>query len=521
MAANLAEATALAESGNESKASTYFLMYIYSGFTTAVSQSPKLTKPLKEMSACEKIMVIVQHQNDCIAKLAEGVAAIDITDGQADAGDPVLEAYKKFLDKQKQDEVKKAAKQKQDEVKKAAQAKEQAEKQAAEEEKRIAAEEAKAEQAASIERALKEAGYATYEDLVKDLKEVRFNVGDPDARYAAYDDPPAKRKMYTLLIDPKYAPLGADLLAPVVKAGDNLTANKLLMIWSTRLGEIAKAMSCEDALSSLRDPGTAPPSVRFDKLSAVEKLDRVRAKLPPTQTEADAAAAAAAAAGGAAAVAAGYESYAEFMAKLECPKGHETYDKLKIIQENADLILAASDGAAARWFMQCDAGAIGVKHVASSWYSSLFATEEALIKVHKCKDAMPPAEWESLSGLERLRRIRDLIPNKKEAKVLVDDGPRLAAEKKAREEAKRAREVAEREALELAKAKAAGFETIAEKAVWERTQEAQKQKDRESKLSAMGCSEALDQGLTSGIRAGYGCHADRWGNCTGCREHDI
>ena len=259
MAANLAEATALAESGDESKASMYFMMKINSVFTKAVAQSPKLPKPLKEMSACEKITVIVQHQNDCIARLAEGVAAIDISDGQAGAEDPVLEAYKKFLEVEKKKAAKAAA---------AAAAAKQ------EEEKRIAAEKAKAEQAASIELALKEAGYATYADLERDLEEVRFNVGDAKVKYAAYDDAPAIRKMYTLLIDPEYAPLGADLLAPIVKAGDNEIANKLLMLWSTRLGEIAKAMSCEDALSSLRDPGTAPPSVRFDKLSAVEKLER-------------------------------------------------------------------------------------------------------------------------------------------------------------------------------------------------------------------------------------------------------
>jgi len=37
---------------------------------------------------------------------------------------------------------------------------------------------------------------------------------------------------------------------------------------------------------------------------------------------------------------------------------------------------------------------------------------------------------------------------------------------------------------------------------------------------AMSASEALRQGLTSGISAtSTSCHEDSWGNCTGCREH--
>jgi len=39
-------------------------------------------------------------------------------------------------------------------------------------------------------------------------------------------------------------------------------------------------------------------------------------------------------------------------------------------------------------------------------------------------------------------------------------------------------------------------------------------------VPAISVEEARRQGLTSGISAtSISCHEDRWGNCTGCREH--
>ena len=45
--------------------------------------------------------------------------------------------------------------------------------------------------------------------------------------------------------------------------------------------------------------------------------------------------------------------------------------------------------------------------------------------------------------------------------------------------------------------------------------------ERQAKMRSMCSVDAKTLVLTSGIRAGYSCNADQWGNCQGCREHDI
>jgi len=45
--------------------------------------------------------------------------------------------------------------------------------------------------------------------------------------------------------------------------------------------------------------------------------------------------------------------------------------------------------------------------------------------------------------------------------------------------------------------------------------------ERQAKMQCMCSSDALLLGLTSGVGASYDCPVDQWGNCTGCREHDI
>jgi len=54
------------------------------------------------------------------------------------------------------------------------------------------------------------------------------------------------------------------------------------------------------------------------------------------------------------------------------------------------------------------------------------------------------------------------------------------------------------------------------------------EEEEEKKTTASGPAnavmtekEALSKGLTSGMPGGYSCPTNDWGNCTGCREHDI
>ena len=154
--------------------------------------------------------------------------------------------------------------------------------------------------------------------------------------------------------------------------------------------------------------------------------------------------------------------------------------------------------------IDCDVRGPVAKRDKAAWSASTWCQRLALVVPYL------PATRASLGALLAKGPAPSL-----DAEALAEVKLQMAAEAE-REKAAQAAKKAEDEREERSRTAAA-----AQQAESDRRWASMSNEEREAAMVCMSASEALSRGLTSGVRGSYDCPTDRWGNCTGCREHDI
>ena len=122
---------------------------------------------------------------------------------------------------------------------------------------------------------------------------------------------------------------------------------------------------------------------------------------------------------------------------------------------------------------------------------------------HIIIDTLPPGQWGKMDWLGRLAALQAGFPDDATMKA-------QAAERKA---ATKAKLLAEQEAFK-SELRAAGF------ASEEEVKSAITRNPHDPRVyKFLTLDQAISARVCSGILAGYDCPVDRWGYCTGCREH--